>query len=66
MTNCQQTVPKEIEKIQTIRNNGNSDQAIELSAISGAKNCNAPRDGSNSSSSVATSKNGTGHSITYD
>ena len=52
------------EICKTIQHNGNSDQEIELSAISGEKSCNASRDGINSSSSpVATSRNGTGHSI---
>ena len=63
MTNCQR-FPKELDKMPTIQHNGNSDQEIELSAISGEKSCNASRDGINSSSSpVATSRNGTGHSI---
>ena len=62
MTNCQKAT-KESEQTASIKHNGKYDQAIELSAISGDKNCNASRDDINSSSPVITNNSNIGRSI---
>ena len=62
MTNCPKA-PKESQQMTSIKHNGKYDQAIELSAISGDKNCNASGDDINSSSPVIANDSNIGRSI---
>lgn len=62
MTMCQRS-PKVQEKAPALKQNGKTDQGIELSAISDNKKCNGPREVINSSPPTASDTNGI-HSVT--